>query len=435
MGKAAKEAVVSRLKRSACTAAAALVAACVQGRDPNVRGVVSTSSGAGAGGSTGTPPPGPDSGNTRWVGTWATGPQLTETANLPPAPGLAANTLRQVVYVSIGGNRLRVRLSNAYGDGPVLMNEVHVAVARTGGAIERASDTVLAFGGSPSVTIPARSSVYSDAFSFRLAPLATLAVTIAFGNAPAAVTGHPGSRTTSYLATGNVAGAASLPGAATTAHWYYLTGIDVAADASSAAIVILGDSITDGRGSTTDGNDRWPDDLSRRLRSSAALANVAVLNEGIGGNAVLSGGLGPTAIDRFSRDVLGQSGARWLVVLEGVNDVGSSAQDVSAALVAAYRKFIDRAHAAGLRAYGVPILPFGGSMYASAAHEASRQTVNAWIRTSGRFDAVIDLDTAVRDPATPENLLPAFDSGDHLHLNPAGYEKMADAIDLTLYAN
>jgi lysophospholipase L1-like esterase len=372
-----------------------------------------------------------------WVGTWATGPQLTEMANLPPAPGLTGNTLRQIVYTSVGGNRLRVRLSNAYGDGPVTLTSVHLAVSQGAGAIDPTTDTALSFGGAPSVTIPTGGVLDSDAFTFSLAPRATLAITIVFGNTPAAVTGHPGSRTTSYLVSGNAATAMSMPGAATTAHWYFVTGVDVLANtnAQSGAIVALGDSITDGRGSTTDGNDRWPDDLSRRLRASAAVADVAVLNEGIGGNAVLSGGLGPTAVQRFSSDVLGQSGARWLVLLEGVNDIGASTQDLSAALIAAFGQFIDMAHGAGMRVYGIPILPFGVSMYASDAHEASRQTVNTWIRTSGRFDAVIDLDSAVRDPATPENLLPAFDSGDHLHLNPAGYQKMADTIDLTLFSN
>jgi lysophospholipase L1-like esterase len=261
-------------------------------------------------------------------------------------------------------------------------------------------------------------------------------VTIAFGAAPAGITGHPGSRTTSYLASGNMAAAASLTVAASTEHWYYITGIDVMADAATAAVVTLGDSITDGRGSTTDMNNRWPDDLSRRLQSNAATMNkVAVLNQGIGGNAVLTGGLGPTALQRFARDVLGIRGVKWLIVLEGVNDIGgaSSGATVATQLINAFGQFVDMAHAQGIKAYGATISPFGGNSYDSADHELARTTVNDWIRTSGKFDQFIDLDAAVRDPATPLNLAAAYDSGDHLHLSPAGYQKMADAVDLTLF--
>ncbi|HEY4011925.1 MAG TPA: SGNH/GDSL hydrolase family protein [Polyangiaceae bacterium] len=369
-----------------------------------------------------------------WVGTWAAAPQLTEPGNLPPAPGLTGSTLRQVVFVSIGGSRIRVRFSNAYGDGPLAMTSVHVAVSKGAGAIDASTDTALQFSGKPSVTLAAGDSVWSDPTSFALAPLTSVAVTIAFADTPAAVTGHPGSRTTSYLQAGNTAGAASMPSAAATPHWYCLTGVDVPRDAAAGAIVVLGDSLTDGRGSTTDGNNRWPDDLSRRLQAGGAGPPVSVLNVGIGGNAVLSGGLGPPAVRRFASDVLGQSGARWLIVIEGVNDLGGAIDDaVVQRLVAAFGRFIDQAHAKGLRAFGVPILPFGGSMYDSAAHQAARQSVNTWVRTSGRFDAVFDLDAVVRDPANPNRLLPSLDSGDHLHLNPAGYQAMADAIDLSRF--
>lgn len=200
----------------------------------------------------------------------------------------------------------------------------------------------------------------------------------------------------------------------------------------------LGDSITDGHGSKDDKNNRWPDDLAKRLQASAGTRNVAVLNEGIGGNAVLRGGLGPTALSRFERDVLGQESVRWLIVLEGVNDIGGSRgtnSTVAQDLIAAYQKLIDRAHAQKIRVYGATIVPFGGSGYASAAHEAARQTVNEWIRTSGKFDAVIDFDAVVRDPQNPARLLPAADSRDHLHPGVKGYQMMADAIDLKLFEN
>lgn len=384
--------------------------------------------GAGTGGGAGGPS------EMRWVGTWATGPQLTEPQNLPPSPGLANNTLRQVLHVSIGGSRLRVRISNEYGNGPVTLNAVHLAKSMGASAIDVGSDTALTFSGMPSVTIPQGQAVWSDAFDFALAPLSNVTLTIHFGNVPSDVTGHPGSRTTSYLASGNTVTAPDMASAAKTDHWYYATGIDVMADSDAAAVVVLGDSITDGRGSTTNGNDRWPDFLAKRLVENPATSKIAVLNLGIGGNTVLSGGLGPTARARFDKDVLGQSGVKWLIVLEGVNDIGnSSGQGVAQGLIDAYKEFVMKARANGIRAYGVPILPFAGSQYDSPDHQAARDTVNAWIRMPGNFDAVIDLDAAVRDPQNPNRLAAAYDSGDQLHLNPAGYQKMGESVDLSLF--
>lgn len=368
-----------------------------------------------------------------WVGTWTAAAQLTEPSNLPPEPGLSHRTLRQVFYVSIGGSRLRLHFSNAYGLSPVTFDSVHLALSTTGHGIDVASDRTLTFSGTAAVTIPPGSTATSDAFDFALTPQTSVALSIAFGEAPAEVTGHPGSRTTSYIATGNAAGAGSLTSPATTDHWYYATGIDVIADPPSAAVVTLGDSITDGRGSTTNGNDRWPDDLSRRLRQDAKTATVAVLNQGLGGNAVLSGGNGPPAITRFERDVFEPAGVRWLIVLHGVNDIGaSSSPAVAQDLIDAYQKLVTAARARNVRVYGVPILPFGGSMYDSTDHELARQTVNTWIRAAGHFDAVIDLEAPLRDPTTPTRLLAAYDSGDHLHPNPAGYHKMADTVALGL---
>ena len=371
-----------------------------------------------------------------WVGTWGTSPQLTEPKNLPPPPGLASNTLRQVVQVSIGGKKMRVRFSNVFGDGPVTIAAAHVALAAGGSAIKPVSDRALAFQSKPSAVIPAGESVLSDPFDFDLAPLSRLAVTIHFDGLPANVTGHPGSRSSSYLQAGDAVSAADLPAAARTEHWYILNGVDVEADNSSAAIVVLGDSITDGRGSGTDKNDRWPDNLARRLQADRSTAGLTVLNEGIGGNCVLHGGLGPTALARFDRDVLAQNGARWLIVLEGVNDIGGSRgtnSPVAQDLIAAFEKIIDQARAHHIRVYGATILPFGGSFYDRPGHEAARQAVNDWIRTGGRFDAVIDFDAAMRDPLNPSQLLSAADSSDHLHPNETGYKMMADAIDLKLF--
>jgi lysophospholipase L1-like esterase len=372
-----------------------------------------------------------------WVGTWATGPQLTEPGNVPPAPGLGNNTLRQVVFTSIGGQELRLRLSNEFGDGPVTMSAVHVARSTSGSTIDAATDTALSFAGAGCVMIPAGQAVFSDPFAFDLPPLTKIAVTIAFGAAPGGITGHPGSRTTSYLVAGDMVAAASLSGAVPTEHWYYITGIDVAADAATAAVVTLGDSITDGRGSTTDTNNRWPDQLSKRLQANAATMNkVGVLNQGIGGNAVLSGGLGPTAMQRFARDVLQMRGVKWLIIFEGVNDIGGSSNGAATAtqLNNAFSSLADMAHAQGIKVYGATITPFNGNGYYSVDHEAARTMVNNFIRTSTKFDAVLDLDMAVRDPADASRLLPAY-SMDGLHMTPAGYQRVADSINLALFTN
>ena len=375
-----------------------------------------------------------------WVTTWGCGPQLTEPGNLPPAT-LANNTLRQFVHISVGGTHLRVRLSNAYGTNPVTMNTVHVALAAgagsaAGGTINTATDKTLTFRGAPSITIPAGEVVFSDPFDFNLPALTNLAITIYFGNISATtINGHPGSRTTSFIQAGNVVAAASMPTAATTAHWYIITGIEVLADSSSRAVVTLGDSITDGRGSTTDGNNRWPDNLALRLNTNAPTANVAVVNMGIGGGGIF-GGLGPAAVKRFDRDVLDQSGARWLIVFEGVNDIGGDRTGTIATnLIAAYTQFIIKAHAHNIVAYGATITPFGGNRYFTVSHEASRQAVNAWIRTNNLYDGVIDFDAVVRDQVTKTNLYAPYDSGDHLHLNPTGYQAMANAIDLSEFTH
>ncbi len=356
---------------------------------------------------------------------------------MPPTPGLAGSTLRQVIHVSVGGPRMRVRLSNTFGRSAITIMSARIARSLGGSAIDVESDRPLKFGRVDSTVIAAGEMVTSDPLDCDVAPLADFAVSIRIGSAPAEVTGHPGSRTTSYLQWGDWASAAELPSAVTTDHWYVLAGLDVVAD--GAAVVTLGNSITDGRGSGTNRNNRWPDNLARRLRSDPRTREVAVLNAGIGGNTVLAGGLGPTALSRLDRDVLEQSGVRWVIVFEGVNDIGGARGPGAAAavgrdLILAYRQIIARAHVRGLRVYGGTITPFGGSSYGDAEREDVRQTVNRWIRSSGAFDAVIDFDAAVRDPANPGRLLPAADSGDHLHPGEEGLRLMAAAIDLGLFA-
>ncbi len=357
---------------------------------------------------------------------------------MPPAPGLSGNTLRQLIRPSLGGARWRFRFSNEFGNGPMIIDAVHVARAgavRAG--IDPSTDRALRFDGRSSVTIAAGRSALSDPADFAVEPFSDVAITIHFVRAPSGLTGHPGSRTTSFVARGDQVGSARLGDTTPVVHWYAISGAETISDARG-AVVVLGNSIADGRGSGTDKNDRWPDNLARRLAASDGRAGVAVLNAGIGGNAIVRGGLGPTALSRFARDVLSQRGVRWVIISEGVNDIGGargadSAASIARQLIAAYGDMIRRAHAKGIRMYGATILPFGGSQYSSPEHEAARATVNAWIRDSGAFDGILDFDKTMRDPADATRLRGDGDSGDHLHPNEAGYRLMANAVDLSLF--
>lgn len=379
---------------------------------------------------------------TSWVATWAAAPQVTEPANLPPPPAFSDTTVRQIVHVSIGGSTLRVRFSNAFGRTPLTLLAARVARHAGGSAIDAATDRGLTFGGGASVTIPEGASALSDPLDFDLPPLSEVAITIQARGAPQQVTGHPGSRTTSYFQAGEAVSAPVLPAAVPVDHWYFIEEIDVVAPPTAAAVAVLGDSITDGRGSTTNGNDRWPDVLGRRLRAGKLTSQVAVLNLGIGGNRLLRDGLGPNVLARLDRDVLVRPGVRWLVVFEGINDIGTAlsakAKGETAAtaddIIFAYEQIVARAHLHGIKVYGATIMAFEGfSMYYAADREADRQKVNAWIRTSGRFDGVIDFDAVTRDPASPARLSAAVDGGDHLHPSAAGYRIMAESIDLALF--
>lgn len=419
---------------------------------------VSALTGAVGGGRSGPPAGGvaaePGRAAGHWLHTWASMPQLTEPGNMPPPPFtqpgrvLDDTTLRQTVHVSTGGERLRLRFSNAFGGADLPLTAVSVALPADGragvSAIRAGTSHPVTFAGRRSVTVPTGAQMVSDPVSFELRPGSNLTVTVylADGQASGDITSHPGSRTTSYLMAGEHLQDADLPGATRTDHWYFLSGVEVWSPRPAKAVVLLGDSLTDGRGSTTNGNDRWPDLLLRRLQSRPDTAGIAVLNQAAGGNRVLRDGLGPNALARLDRDVLAMSGASWLLVFEGVNDIGTAdatpaAQEQAVAeLTAAYRQIVTRAHAQGIRVYGATLTPLGGSdLYddPGGLREASRQEVNRWIRTSGAFDAVIDFDRAVRDPQRPRHLLGAFDSGDHLHLNPAGYQALADAVPTRLF--
>jgi lysophospholipase L1-like esterase len=349
--------------------------------------------------------------------------------------------LRQIVLVSIGGPSIRVRFSNTFGATPLVISSAHVAVSAGAGAIRPDSDKALTFNGQTSVTIPAGAPAYSDPLDFNLAPLSDLAITIHVDAAPQAITTHQGSSATSYLQSGDAVSSADLSSAMHIPHWYFLEGVDVKSPRAAGAVVTFGDSITDGAFSKQDANSRWPDDLARRLAANKKTSGVGVLNEGIGGNRLLHDIAGPNALARFDRDVLAQSGVRWLVVLEGINDIGyittaaarNEQPPTSQDLIAAYQQIILRAHAHHIRVYGCTILPFEGAHYYTPQGEVVRQAVNKWIRSSGAFDAVIDLDAATRDAQDPAHLKAGADSGDHLHPGDAGYKVMADAIDLKLF--
>jgi lysophospholipase L1-like esterase len=374
-----------------------------------------------------------------WVGSWSAAQQLPEPSNQLPEPFAHDATIRQTVHLSLGGQTIRVRISNAYGTTPLHLTAVHVARPSAPGIIVPQSDTPLTFAGRADVTVPPGADYLSDPLAFPVAPYADLTISLhaeAFASPP---TGHPGARATSLLATGDQVSAAQLASPAMLEHWYMIADVAVQAPSVTGAVVALGDSITDGRGSIPDANNRWPDDLARRL------PGLGVLNKGIGGNRLLLDGLGPNALARFDRDVLAEDGVRWLIVLEGINDLGTltrdapvSAEDHAALVVRmtiAWRQIIDRAHAHGLKVMVGTLTPWMGFDYyhPDAENEADRKAVNAWLRTQANADALVDFDRVLRDPAAPDRLAPAYDSGDHLHPSPAGYQAMADAIPLAFF--
>ena len=371
-----------------------------------------------------------------WVGTWGTAPQLVERHNNPPAPGLANNSLREIVQVSIGGKKVRLKLTNEFSTEATEIKAVELAIAKTAGSsseIDEATTVSLTFNGESGVTIPANGTVISDAVNFKMDDRQNVAITIHYGSASPSVSGHPGSRTTSYLKEGNTT---DFTGAIRTDHWYSIQTLEVEAPKKVGAIAILGNSITDGRGSTTNEQNRWADVLSRRLLANKATKRVGVLNMGIGGNCVLGGGLGPAAVNRYQRDLFGQEGVKWIILFEAVNDLGYARNGVQTAerIIEVYKKIIDEAHQKGIRVFGATITPFKGNNYYSEDHEKGRSTINTWIRTTDLLDGVIDFDQAVRNPQDPEAMQAQFlFENDWLHLNAKGYETMGNSIDLNLF--
>jgi lysophospholipase L1-like esterase len=377
------------------------------------------------------------------VGTWTASPYY-DSANQPPS-SLANSVLRQVTHVSLGGSQIRVQFSNLGGNGSVTINSAHVALCKATGTvdstIDTATDKALAFGGTASVTIAQNKEVWSDAVDFTVPNQGNITITTSFGSVPSQVVGHTGSRTTSYLASGStVLNAASMTSATTFQHWYYISGIDVMADASAAGVVAIGDSITDGRGTDNDKNNRWTDVMAENLQGNAATAKVATMNQGIGATD-LRGTTGNAAQGRFARDVLGQSGIKYVIVFDGVNDILADASFSS--MKTAYDDLISRAHGANPKVlvYGATILPFGGYTGYSAGRESVRQQVNTYIK-SGAFDGVVDFDAAITDSGSPPKLQSAYSTwtpnnpaggADGLHPGPAGYKKMGDTVDLSLF--
>jgi lysophospholipase L1-like esterase len=402
-----------------------------------------------------------------WVATWAASPQAAA-FNLPgpkqktpmpkmktPAsnpsseanrnspfalpPDVKNQTVRMVVRTSIGGARVRVKVSNAYGSGPLTVAAAHVALHAEGSAIVPDSDRILTFGGNPSYVIPPGAPAVSDPVDLTVPKLSDLVISLYIAGEPTTPTVHLTGLHTTYISkTGDFTKAREIAEAVTTQSWYWISGVDVVAPDDAAAIVAFGDSITDGATSTPDTDSSWPSQLAKRLGTDKATANVAVVNHGISGNQLLMDGAGISALARFDRDVLGQPGVKWLVVLEGINDIGISSMmggaEVSAAeLIGAHKQLIERAHMHGIKAVGATLTPYEGAAYYSEKGEAVRKAVNQWIRTGGAYDAVVDFDALLRDPKNPDQMNPAYFINDHLHPNDAGYKLMADSIDLAIF--
>lgn len=403
-----------------------------------------------------------------WIGTWAAAPQRG-------VPGVVQSyqnqTLRLIVHVSAGGSTVRVKISNIFGDQPLAIGSAHVGRRAEGANIDPSSDRKLTFDKQTSVTIPAGWLATSDPVDLGVAALSDLAISLFFPGPTATTTVHILAQQTNYVSAeaGDVTAKANFPAGETIGFWPFLAGVDVIASGQGASVVALGSSLTDGDGSTEDANRRWPDALAERLQKNGH-AELGVLNEGIIGNRLLndsqsprqSGGppplgpvfevlgpaLGESGVKRFERDVLSQTTVKYVIIALGVNDIlfpgsfvpateGITSQD----LIQGYRQLIARAHKNGIRAIGSTIPPFEHALFRSPRFESFytpekeklRQEANAWIRNSGEFDGVIDFDAAVRDPNRAVQILPAYDSGDHLHVNDAGNVAQANAISLALF--
>jgi lysophospholipase L1-like esterase len=373
----------------------------------------------------------------QWVAAWSAAPDQE-------GPTLSSKTIRQIVRPSIGGAGVRLRLSNLYGTGAVTIGPVRVAKHAGESAIQPGTDRAVTFGGKAIVSIARGADVLSDPVAIPVAAFEQLAISLYVPDSSKASTLHGVGMQTAYIANGDVTAAVKLAGSATDTSRYFLTDVEVEAAADARTVVVLGDSITDGVGSALDLNQRWPDALAERLQRDPMLASVAVVNSGIAGNRLLNDAVepfvGPSMLSRLDRDALSKPGVRWIVLLSGSNDISAgdmldTPKDKVTArqIIAGMQELIARAHAKGIKVYGATVLPKAGvekPFIHTPESQAKRDELNAWIRSSGAFDAVIDLERLMRDPARPEHLAPAYDSGDHLHPNDAGYKAMAAAIDI-----
>jgi lysophospholipase L1-like esterase len=412
----------------------------------------------------------------RWVCTWATAQQLAPTSfpgsspsrsgppsqdppprQSPPPPqqsgrgsnpimfnmpsNLEDQTVRMIVHTSLGGKRIRVNLSNAQGGPLVQVGSAHIALHKANGAIVPVTDRAITFGGKPSCVILPGTLMVSDPIDLEIPPFSDLAVSLYFPHETGAPTDHRLGLHTTYISKGNVSGQDGMPEPTTTFAYLWLASVDVLVPEDAFTIVALGDSITDGFATTLDANRPWPALLAKRLRIPKASPHISVVNQGISGNQVLRDGAGISALARFDRDVLSIAGVKWVILLEGINDINlrgrTDAFDALTGddLIAGYRQIIERAHTHGIRVVGATLTPEEGVPTMSERGEHIRQTVNHWIRTSGAFDKVVDFDAVIRDPARPVRMRPEFDPGDHIHPNDAGNQAMADAFDLSLFRN
>lgn len=391
-------------------------------------------------------------GPSHWVVTWGASPapQMADEAQMRKAKLEFDNqTLREIVHTSIGGNTVRVRLSNAFGKDTVQIGSAHIALRDNASSILAASDRALTFGGRPSVAIPANALVLSDPVKLDVPSAGDLAISVFIPDKAMGGGIHYGAQQTSYVGSGDQTGAASINGGATTTSWVFLTSVEVLAPASASTVVAFGDSITDGARSTADANHRWPNFLASRLLARHSRSEIGVLDAGIGGNRILHDAspanvrFGVSALARFDRDVLAQPGVKYLIVLEGINDIGHAGSSAPASetvstedLIAGLKQMIERAHEHGIKVFGATLTPFEGTPskgYYTPGKEVQRKAVNEFIRNGHAFDGVIDFEKAVRDPAHPDHMLAAYDSGDHLHPGDDGYKAMGEAIDLTLF--